>query len=97
MEVALAEQIQAVIDTLIVAESQAARGTMAMREQRIYFGFEYGYVEDDIAHIRSRLRYMKALAERHAVAPQRNSPKLTPRLATRRVRRTPSKQEVRQS
>jgi hypothetical protein len=97
MDVALAEHLQAVIDTLVVAESQAARVTMAVREQRIHFGFEYGDVEDDIAHIRSRLRYMKALAKRHAVAHQRGSPTLTPHLSIARVRHTPSKQEERQS
>ena len=93
MEVAVAEQIPAVIDTLVLAESQAARVTMAMRERRLYFGFEYGYAEDDIAHIRSRLCFMKTFAERHAVAQQRSSPNLSTRLSTRRVRCTTSKQE----
>jgi hypothetical protein len=35
-----------------------------MREQHLSFGLEYYQLDDDIAQIMNRLRYMKRLAER---------------------------------
>ena len=34
-----------------------------MREQRIFFGLDYDYIEDDIAHLEGKVRYMKLLAQ----------------------------------
>jgi hypothetical protein len=59
----LAEQIQRVLETLAIAESQAATVHAVMREQRIFFGLDYDYLEDDIAHLKGKVRYMQLLAQ----------------------------------
>lgn len=63
MEKTLAEQLQRMLETLVVAESQAATVQATMREQRIFFGLDYDYIEDDIAHLKGKVRYMKLLAQ----------------------------------
>ena len=63
MDTTLAEQIQDVIKALAVAESQAATVRATMREQRIFFGLDYDFIEDDIAHLKGKVRYMKLLAQ----------------------------------
>jgi hypothetical protein len=64
METTLAEQLQRVIETLTVAKAQAATVRATMREQRIFFGLDYDYIEDDIAHLKGKVRYMELLAQR---------------------------------
>jgi hypothetical protein len=59
----LARQIQDVIDTLAVAESQAMTVQAMMREQRVFWGLDYEYIQDDIARMADKVRYMKLLAE----------------------------------
>jgi hypothetical protein len=51
------------LDTLAVAESQAATVQAIMREQHIFFGLDYDYVEEDIAHLKGKVRYMKLLVQ----------------------------------
>ena len=63
MEKTLTQHIQRMLDTLAVAESQAATVQAIMREQRIFFGLDYDYIEDDIAHLKGKVRYMKLLAQ----------------------------------
>jgi hypothetical protein len=63
MEKTLADQIQDVMKTLAMAESQAATVQAMMREQRIFFGLDYDYIEDDIAHLKGKVRYMQFLAQ----------------------------------
>jgi hypothetical protein len=63
MEKTLAQQLHRVLETLAVAESQAAAVQAMMREQRIFFGLDYDYIEDDIAHLKGKVRYMKLLAQ----------------------------------
>jgi hypothetical protein len=63
VEKTLAQHIQRMLDTLAVAESQAATVQAIMREQRIFFGLDYDYVEEDIAHLKGKVRYMKLLAQ----------------------------------
>ena len=63
MDTTLAEQIQDVIKALAVAESQAATVRATMREQRIFFGLDYDFIEDDIAHLKGKVRYMQLLAQ----------------------------------
>jgi hypothetical protein len=63
MEKTLAEQLQRVLETLAVAESQAVTVQAMMREQRIFFGLDYDYLDDDIAHLKGKVRYMKLLAQ----------------------------------
>jgi hypothetical protein len=58
----LAEQIQDVIKALAVAESQAATVRATMREQRIFLGLDYDFIEDDIARLKDKVRYMQLLA-----------------------------------
>jgi hypothetical protein len=63
VEKTLAEQLQRMLETLVVAESQAATVQAMMRDQRIFFGLDYDYIEDDIAHLKGKVRYMKLLAQ----------------------------------
>jgi hypothetical protein len=60
----LAEQIQEVIESLQLAASQAAQMKQTMRAKHLSFGLEYNHLDDDIAQIINRLRYLKPLAER---------------------------------
>jgi hypothetical protein len=64
MVTTLSEEIQAALDALALAESQAALVTLAMRKGSVYLGLEYNHVEDDIANIITRVRYMQYLAKR---------------------------------
>jgi hypothetical protein len=64
----LSEQIQATIDALTLAQTQAALVSRTLRKQRVSFGLDYNYVDDDIAHVTSKLRYLKRLAERRESA-----------------------------
>jgi hypothetical protein len=64
METTLAEQLQRVIETLTVAKAQAATVRATMREQRIFFGLDYDYIEDDIAHLKGKVCYIELLAQR---------------------------------
>jgi hypothetical protein len=59
----LAQQIQDVLKTLALAESQAATAQAMMRAQHVFWGLDYDYLEDDIARVASKARYMKALAD----------------------------------
>jgi hypothetical protein len=63
VDTTLAEQIQDVIKALAAAESQAATVQATMREQRIFLGLDYDYIEDDIARLKDKVRYMKLLAQ----------------------------------
>jgi len=59
----LAEQIQAVLDTLAVAESQAATLQATMHLNDILFGLEYSDIKGDLTRFTWKLRHMKRLAE----------------------------------
>jgi len=63
MQKILAEHIQRVLETLALAETQAATVQAMMREQRFFFGLDYDYLEDDIAHLKGKVRYMQLLAQ----------------------------------
>jgi hypothetical protein len=63
VDTTLAEQIQDVIKALAVAESQAATVQETMREQRVFFGLDYDYIEDDVARLKDKVRYMQLLAQ----------------------------------
>jgi hypothetical protein len=63
MEQTLAEHLQRVLETLALAEAQAATVQAMMREQRLFFGLDYDYLEDDIAHLKGKVRYMQLLAQ----------------------------------
>jgi hypothetical protein len=68
MNESLAEQMHEIIDALLLVESQSKRMLMTAKEQHLSFGLTYNYVDDDIAQLIGRLRYMLRLAERHATA-----------------------------
>jgi len=48
--------------------TQAALVTQAMSKQHISFGLGYSHLDDDIAHVTSKLRFLKQLAERREQA-----------------------------
>ena len=64
MEAKLSEQIEAVIDALTLAHTQAKHVTQTMRKLGVQFGRASGEEDQDIMQLISRLRYMKRLAER---------------------------------
>ncbi|HEX3269146.1 MAG TPA: hypothetical protein VHR15_00760 [Ktedonobacterales bacterium] len=64
MDTTLAEQIQDVIKALALAESQAATVRATMREQRVFLGLDYDFIQDDIARLKDKVRYMQLLARR---------------------------------
>jgi hypothetical protein len=68
VEKTLADQIQVMMKTLAVAESQAATIQATMHESRIFLGLEYDFIQEDIAHVTGKLRHMKLLAEHHTKA-----------------------------
>jgi hypothetical protein len=45
-----------------------------MRDQRIFFGLDYDFIEDEIAHLKGKARYMRAArpasqgSEKHLIA-----------------------------
>jgi hypothetical protein len=63
MEKTLAKHLQRVLETLAIAESQATTVQSLMREQRIFFGLDYDFLEEDIAHLKGKVRYMQLLAQ----------------------------------
>jgi phage-related minor tail protein len=60
----LSEQIEAVIDALTLSHAQVKQVTQTMRKRGVHFGESNSHVEDDIAQLSGKLRYMKRLAER---------------------------------
>jgi hypothetical protein len=64
VDTTLAEQIQDVIKALALAESQAATVRATMREQRVFLGLDYDFIQDDIARLKDKVRYMQLLARR---------------------------------
>ena len=64
MEEKLSEQIEAVIDALTLAHTQAKHVTQTMKKLGVHFGRAYGEKDLDITQLISRPRYMKRLAER---------------------------------
>ena len=63
MEKTLAQHLQRALETLALAEAQAATVQTMMREQRLFFGLDYEYLEEDIAHLKGKVRYMQLLAQ----------------------------------
>jgi hypothetical protein len=64
MEKILYRQIQRVLETLALAESQAATVQATMRKQHIFWGLDYEYTQDDIARVANKVRFMQRLAQR---------------------------------
>jgi len=60
------EQIRDAIASLQAVESQVKRLLKSARERRIFFGLTYDYVDEDIAQVLGRLRYMQLVLEHKA-------------------------------
>jgi hypothetical protein len=57
------EQIRDAIASLQVVEAQVKRLLKTTRERKIFFGLTYDYVDEDIAQVLGRLRYMQHVVE----------------------------------
>jgi hypothetical protein len=60
----LTQQIQDTIASLQGAERQAKRLLQTARACHLSFGLDYNYLDDDIAQLLGRLRYMRLMATR---------------------------------
>ena len=65
MERDLTGQIRALIATFQQAEAQSKELLEESRAQGLSFGLDYNHLDDDIAHLLGRLRYMERMAQRH--------------------------------
>jgi hypothetical protein len=64
----LSEQIQATLDALAFAQIEADRVTQTMRMQGVYYGLSLSHVDQEVAQLIAKLRYLKVLAERRELA-----------------------------
>jgi len=69
MDKSLAEQIHVIIESLLLVETQSKRMLSAAKEKHLSFGLTYNYIDDDIAQIIGRLRYMELVANRQDTTP----------------------------
>ncbi len=72
MDKSLAEQIHQIIDSLLLAEPQSKGMLSTAKEKQLSFGLTYNYIDDDIAQITGRLRYVENVANRQDTAPDLN-------------------------
>jgi hypothetical protein len=68
MDTVLSVQIQATLDALAFAQTEAERVTQTMRMQGIYYGLSLSHVDQEVAQLIAKLRYLKVLAERREQA-----------------------------
>ena len=64
MDTTLSEQVQTTLEVLEMARTAARQVAKTMKKQRVSFGHDYGHMEDDIAHIIGKIRYINLMAER---------------------------------
>jgi hypothetical protein len=64
----LSEQIQAALDALAFAQTEAECVTQAMKKQGVYYGLSLSHVDHDVAQLIAKLRYLKVLVERRELA-----------------------------
>lgn len=69
MDISLGEQIHEIIESLLLVEGQSKRMLSAAKAKHLSFGLTYNYIDDDIAQIIGRLRYMEVVANRQDAAP----------------------------
>jgi hypothetical protein len=62
----LTMQVDALMRSLQHAETQAKQLLKDARAQRLSFGLTYDYLDEDIAHLIGRARYMELVAQQHA-------------------------------
>ena len=65
MDVVLTKQIQDLIDALLPTEPQATQMLQTARTHHLSFGLAYSHLDDDIAQVIARLRYVLLLAQHH--------------------------------
>ena len=65
MEGDLTGQIRALMATFQQAGAQAKELLEAARAKGLSFGLDYNHLDDDIAYLLGRLRYMELMAQRH--------------------------------
>ena len=67
LEKDLAQQIERLASALHVAEQYAKQVLQTARAQRRSFGLAYNYLDEDLAQVRGRLRYMQLMARQWEV------------------------------
>jgi hypothetical protein len=67
MDKDVTQQIAALMASLGRAETQSKTLLHTARASGLSFGLDYNYVDDDIAQLLGRLRYMRLIATRWAV------------------------------
>jgi hypothetical protein len=73
----LSQQIERLASALQVAEQYAKRVLQTARAKRRSFGLAYNYLDEDIAHVRGRLRYMQLMVRQWEVEETRSSERPT--------------------
>ena len=68
MDISVGEQIHEIIESLLLVEGQSKRMLSAAKAKHLSFGLTYNYVDDDIAQIIGRLRYMELVADHQYTA-----------------------------
>ena len=68
MDTMLSEQIQAALDALALAQTEVEHVTQTMRIQGVYYGLNLSHVDQEVAQLIAKLRYLKTLAERREQA-----------------------------
>ena len=63
------EQIHEIIESLLLAESQSRGMLSTAKEKHLSFSLTYNYVDEVIAQIIGRLRYMELVANRQDTTP----------------------------
>ena len=66
----LTQQIQRLMSALQVAEQHAKQVLQTARAKRRSFGLTYNYVDEDIAQLRGRVRYMQLMVRQWEVETQ---------------------------
>ena len=64
MDKSLGEQIHEIIESLLLVEAQSKRMLSTAKAKHLSFGLTYNYIDDDLAQIIGRLRYMEIVANR---------------------------------
>ena len=76
MDKDVTQQISALMALLRRAETQAKTLRRTTREAGLSFGLDYNYVDEDIAQILGRVRYMQLIATRWAAQQEGTSGRL---------------------
>lgn len=68
METPLGEQIHEVIELMQTAEKQAKQITQRIRKEQLSFGPALDHIDDDLAQLLNRLRFMERVAQHRAAS-----------------------------